>query len=52
MYPSLKTVFFICDRKFEHVSSRSLRALKKVSPDEYLKYVYLPVPHQDPIKIR
>ena len=39
MYPSLKTVFFICDKKVEHISSSSLRALKKVSPNDYIKYV-------------
>ena len=40
MYPSLKTVFFICDKKFEHISSSALRALKKVSETEYKKYTY------------
>lgn len=44
MYPSLKTVFFICDKKFEHISSSALRALKKVSIDEYKKYIFEPVP--------
>jgi pantetheine-phosphate adenylyltransferase len=42
MYPSLKTVFFICDKKFEHISSSSLRALRKVSEKEYEKYVFRP----------
>jgi pantetheine-phosphate adenylyltransferase len=40
MYPSLKTVFFICDKKFEHISSSALRALKKVSENEYKKYTF------------
>jgi pantetheine-phosphate adenylyltransferase len=40
MYPPLKTVFFICDKKFEHISSTSLRALKKISEAEYSKYVF------------
>lgn len=40
MYPSLMTVFFICDKKFEHISSSALRALKKVSEKEYQKYVF------------
>jgi pantetheine-phosphate adenylyltransferase len=43
MYPSLKTVFFICDKKFEHISSSALRNLKKVSETEYYKYVFEPV---------
>ena len=44
MYPSVKAVFFICDRKFGHISSSSLRALKKVSEKEYEKYVLRPAP--------
>lgn len=43
MYPSLMTAFFICDKKFEHVSSKSLRALKTFSEKEYQKYVFAPV---------
>jgi len=43
MYPSLNTVFFICDKRFEHISSSSLRALKKISEKDYLKYVFEPV---------
>jgi pantetheine-phosphate adenylyltransferase len=43
MYPSLKAVFFICDKRFEHISSSALRNLKKVAPKEYTKYVYEPV---------
>lgn len=39
MYPSLRTVFFVCDRKFEHISSTALRQLKKISPEDYAKYV-------------
>lgn len=42
MYPSLKTVFFICDKKFEHISSSALRNLKKISEKEYYKYVFEP----------
>ena len=42
MYPALKTVFFICDKKLEHISSSALRALKKVSESEYKKYVFEP----------
>lgn len=40
MYPSLKTVFFICGKQFEHISSSALRALKKISETEYNKYVF------------
>ena len=43
MYPPLRTVFFICDKKFEHISSTVLRALKKISDSEYSKYVFTPV---------
>lgn len=39
MYPSLRTVFFVCDRKYEHISSSALRQLKKISPADYYKYV-------------
>lgn len=40
MYPSLLTALFICDKKFEHISSTALRALKEVSEKEYTKYVF------------
>lgn len=40
MYPSLMTAFFICDKRFEHISSSALRALKEVSDKEYRKYVF------------
>ena len=43
MYPKLKVVFFICDKNLEHVSSSSLRALKKVSESEYKKYTFEPI---------
>ena len=42
MYPSLKTVFFICDKKLEHISSSAVKALKTIAPREYAKYTYLP----------
>lgn len=48
MYAGLRVVFFICDKKFEHVSSTAVRALKKVSEREYLKYVFLPVTTDPP----
>ena len=40
MFPSLKTVIFIGDSKFDHISSSALRALEKVSEKEYRKYVF------------
>ncbi len=43
MYPSIKPVFFICDKEFEHISSSALKALKSISYKEYKKYVYEPV---------
>lgn len=36
---SLRTAFFICDKKMEHISSSALRALKQISDTEYNKYV-------------
>ena len=50
MYAGLRVVFFICDKKFEHVSSTAVRALKKVSEKECLKYVFLPIPEKEPPK--
>jgi len=42
MSSGVKPVFFLADRRFEHISSTALRALKKFSESEYYKYVYLP----------
>lgn len=42
MYPSVKPVFFLGAKEFEHISSTALRALKKVSEKEYYKYVFRP----------
>jgi len=42
MFPSLRTTFFICNKKFEHVSSSALRSLKTFSEKEYQKYVFAP----------
>ena len=50
MYPSLKVVFFICDKKFEHISSSALRALKNIAPKEYAKYTYEPARPPEPPK--
>jgi pantetheine-phosphate adenylyltransferase len=37
--PKLKVVFFLCDRKFEHVSSSSVRALEKVEKGSGKSYI-------------
>ena len=50
MFPSVKPVFFICDRKFGHISSSALKSLKKFSETEYLKYVLLPQAEPEPKK--
>lgn len=50
MFPSVKPVFFICDRKFGHISSSVLKSLKKFSEKEYLKYVLLPQTEPEPKK--
>ncbi len=50
MYPSLKVVFFICDKKFEHISSSAVRALKTIAPKEYAKYTYEPARPPEPQK--
>jgi pantetheine-phosphate adenylyltransferase len=39
MYPELKVVYFVCDKKYEHVSSTMLRNLRKFSEFEYQKYL-------------
>lgn len=39
MYPTIRPVFLMCDRKYEHISSQSLRSLRKVSEEEYQKYI-------------
>ena len=41
MYPSLKTLFFRCDFKYDHISSSALRNLRKFSEEEYRKYTFL-----------
>jgi pantetheine-phosphate adenylyltransferase len=50
MFPSVNPVFFICNRKFGHISSSALKSLKKVSEKEYLKYVLLPAQEPEPSK--
>ena len=50
MFPSLRTVVFIGNSKFDHISSTSLRALREIAPKEYEKYVFLPVPKREGAK--
>jgi pantetheine-phosphate adenylyltransferase len=38
MHPYLKVVFFLCDPKFQHISSSALRGIRQFSEDEYKKY--------------
>jgi pantetheine-phosphate adenylyltransferase len=51
MYPSVKPVFFVCGKQFEHISSSALRQLKKISPDDYYKYV-LTQPERKPVPLK
>lgn len=38
MHPFLKVVFFLCDPKFQHISSSALRGIHQFSDEEYKKY--------------
>lgn len=38
MHPQIKVVFFLCDPKYQHVSSSALRAMRQFSEEEYKKY--------------
>jgi pantetheine-phosphate adenylyltransferase len=38
MHPEIKVVFFLCDPKFQHVSSSALRGIRQFSEAEYRKY--------------
>jgi len=40
MYPSLRVLFFRCDPAFDHISSSSLKQLRKFSESEYKKYTF------------
>jgi pantetheine-phosphate adenylyltransferase len=40
MYPGLQTMFFRCNFIHDHISSSSLRALRKFSEEEYAKYTF------------
>jgi pantetheine-phosphate adenylyltransferase len=39
MYPELQVAYFVCDKKYEHISSTMLRNLRKFSEFEYQKYL-------------
>jgi pantetheine-phosphate adenylyltransferase len=38
MHPQLKVVFFLCDPKFQHISSSALRGIRQFSEEEYRHY--------------
>ena len=38
MHPEIKVVFFLCDPKFQHISSSALRGIRQFSKTEYKKY--------------
>jgi pantetheine-phosphate adenylyltransferase len=38
MHPEIKVVFFLCDPKYQHVSSSALRGIRQFSEEEYRKY--------------
>jgi pantetheine-phosphate adenylyltransferase len=38
MHPEIKVVFFLCDPKYQHVSSSALRGIRQFSEAEYRKY--------------
>ena len=38
MHPQIKVVFFLCDPKYQHVSSSALRGIRQFSEEEYKRY--------------
>lgn len=38
MHPEIKVVFFLCDPKYQHISSSALRGIRQFSEEEYRKY--------------
>jgi pantetheine-phosphate adenylyltransferase len=38
IYPQIKVVFFLCDPKYQHVSSSALRGIRQFSEEEYKRY--------------
>jgi len=39
MHPEIKVEFFVCDPRFQHISSSALRGIHQFSEAEYRKYV-------------
>lgn len=37
--PTLKVVFFLCDKKYEHISSGAIRALNKIDSESTIQYL-------------
>lgn len=42
MDPSVKTAFFVCDRKYEHISSSMVRGLEKIQEGSASEYIVKP----------
>lgn len=42
MDPSVKTAFFVCDRKYEHISSSMIRSMESISPGAASEYIVKP----------
>lgn len=38
MHPHLKVVFFLCDPKYQHISSSALRGIRQFSEEDYKRY--------------
>lgn len=38
MHPFLKVVFFLCDPKYQHISSSALRGIRQFSEEDYKRY--------------
>jgi pantetheine-phosphate adenylyltransferase len=54
MYPQVKIVAFYCDPKCRHISSSSLRGIRKFSEREYDKYVVediSPIKSAEPVEL-
>lgn len=48
MDPSIKTVFFVCDRKYEHISSTLIRQMEKIQEGSASEYLVKPEMFDDP----
>lgn len=38
MHPFVKVVFFLCDPKYQHISSSALRGIRQFSEEDYKRY--------------